>query len=452
MRVCSLLLFVVRDVTSFETLGSIGSQNCLASEHQDFLFNHIDTSIHPPSQQEDPGFSINHSKEDHIQTHSHHDHHHTHHPASHSVHYTVPTVERILNTSLVLCFVVLVSVFGVSLPKLIQHGAKSHASEYRELIHSLCAAFAAGGFWGLALIHVFCEAVADLDSTGIGFTVGDNFMNAAYPLAVLGSFLMLMVEQLPSIHRNRRQARAALKAKNDTITEGTLERQRQLDAIIASLGLGFHSFFEGLIVGLREDPMLMWIAALSVAGHKWAEAFALAQQLDGKNIPTNFKRVVLASFVAITPVGILLGVTLTDFEGGPGVGIINAISAGVIMFVANHCTADVFGHDHHCHLEHNHEHSHKHSQKHDDQHHKHDGHHPHSQGASDPDHSCSSACQTPEELEPLHPKAVTKSELNASYMVFGARLGAMALGVTIVLAMMLVHLATPHTHAHGHRH
>eukprot|EP01053_Blabericola_migrator_P003819 Blabericola_migrator_1__3818@NODE_214_length_11335_cov_18_891374_g182_i0_p5_GENE_NODE_214_length_11335_cov_18_891374_g182_i0NODE_214_length_11335_cov_18_891374_g182_i0_p5_ORF_typecomplete_len157_score12_94LAP1C/PF05609_12/0_0006U79_P34/PF03064_16/0_0023Raftlin/PF15250_6/0_033Phlebovirus_NSM/PF07246_11/0_039DUF4366/PF14283_6/0_081DUF3306/PF11748_8/0_11RPC_C/PF11800_8/0_096CBP_BcsG/PF11658_8/0_18MFMR_assoc/PF16596_5/2_4e03MFMR_assoc/PF16596_5/0_27DUF5523/PF17661_1/1_2DUF4820/PF16091_5/2_2PNISR/PF1 len=149
---------------------------------------------------------------------------------------------------------------------------------------------------------------------------------------------------------------------------------------------------------------------------------------------------------------------MTNYETGPTMSIVNAISAGVLIQVAGHCTGDVFGdlHDHHDHghdhlhghshsHEHRHEHSHEHSHEHNHEHNQeHDQEHDHEH---DQEHDQEREQQRL--LEHQDTDELKAKDPSTSYALFLSQLGLMALGAGMVLALMVLHLAAP-GHSHGH--
>eukprot|EP01057_Protomagalhaensia_wolfi_P000810 Protomagalhaensia_wolfi_Nauph_80__809@NODE_1469_length_1513_cov_203_896879_g1136_i0_p1_GENE_NODE_1469_length_1513_cov_203_896879_g1136_i0NODE_1469_length_1513_cov_203_896879_g1136_i0_p1_ORF_typecomplete_len414_score39_62Zip/PF02535_22/1_3e34DUF5367/PF17329_2/3_9e02DUF5367/PF17329_2/1_3e03DUF5367/PF17329_2/5_4_NODE_1469_length_1513_cov_203_896879_g1136_i02231464 len=235
------------------------------------------------------------------------------------------------------------SVFGVFLPdiiKAIQIRSKRNSDDYsfvRLLVESLCNSFAAGGFWGLALIHVLKEAIDSLDELRWGLKVGGQYCNGAYLLICAGYLVMLAIQAGASTTQRRPGKERA------GYTSAEIEQHRALvDAAVASLALTFHAFFEGMVIGMRSSPMLVWITAASVAGHKWAEAFALSQRMGSDKLSTARRITMLSVFLLSTPIGCLVGIPLGALEESAVSGIMSALSCGILVYVAGETTSEVF--------------------------------------------------------------------------------------------------------------
>eukprot|EP01054_Gregarina_sp_Poly1_P006900 Gregarina_sp_Poly_1__6899@NODE_3742_length_900_cov_756_088836_g2400_i0_p1_GENE_NODE_3742_length_900_cov_756_088836_g2400_i0NODE_3742_length_900_cov_756_088836_g2400_i0_p1_ORF_typecomplete_len292_score26_18Zip/PF02535_22/1_7e03Zip/PF02535_22/2e08DUF1980/PF09323_10/0_12OATP/PF03137_20/1_5e03OATP/PF03137_20/0_14_NODE_3742_length_900_cov_756_088836_g2400_i025789 len=110
------------------------------------------------------------------------------------------TASRIWNVIGAVLMILAVTVLGVFLPYIMQRVFGTSQRRIAGLVlESLCTAFAAGGFWGLAIIHVFLESLASLEALDFGLHLGESFMNAAYPLVCVGYVSMLGVEALAKV-------------------------------------------------------------------------------------------------------------------------------------------------------------------------------------------------------------------------------------------------------------
>eukprot|EP01056_Protomagalhaensia_sp_Gyna25_P000375 Protomagalhaensia_sp_Gyna_25__374@NODE_1177_length_2096_cov_348_515800_g935_i0_p1_GENE_NODE_1177_length_2096_cov_348_515800_g935_i0NODE_1177_length_2096_cov_348_515800_g935_i0_p1_ORF_typecomplete_len472_score63_09Zip/PF02535_22/4_2e02Zip/PF02535_22/1_1e28Mntp/PF02659_15/0_71Mntp/PF02659_15/5_5e02Mntp/PF02659_15/1_8e03_NODE_1177_length_2096_cov_348_515800_g935_i06322047 len=317
--------------------------------------------------------------------------------------------------------IVAFALFGIFLPRMIKKvfGAKGKSTK-AAVLESICTAFAAGGFWGLALVHVLIEAIDMLNSHSFGLTLGPSFMNAAPPLMCAGYFGMLAVEALAAVISHK-------SAHSHKKFNGNDRNFVVVDAIAASLALTVHNFFEGMVIGMRDSALLVWIACISVCGHKWASSFALVQRMDSHNVPKSIKIAFLTIFVVSLPAGAFVGLPLSTMDGHPIVGILNAISAGILIFVAAECTSDVFSFGH----------------AHDENHAplRHDAMEVHCEGLVVADVNSE---------DPLHthiPDNHNSFELEASLSLLGARLIAVLAGMGLVFGMMCLHMKDPgHVH------
>lgn len=104
-------------------------------------------------------------------------------------------------------------------------------------------------------------------------------------------------------------------------------------SLLMCLSLCVHSIFEGIVVGLFADPPSVWISTMSIAGHKWAAAFALAANCIQTKVTIKAAVVYLTVFSLSTPVGIAIG--LGASKGGAAFfAIMNCLSLGTILYAA----------------------------------------------------------------------------------------------------------------------
>lgn len=99
-------------------------------------------------------------------------------------------------------------------------------------------------------------------------------------------------------------------------------------SVILLLALSFHSIFEGLAIGLQQDLGQLISLFLAVIAHKGIMAFSLGLTLAQANL--NFKQFLLSVliFSLASPVGMGIGILLSNLEKSLGVDIANAVLQG----------------------------------------------------------------------------------------------------------------------------
>mmetsp|Transcript_33917 Transcript_33917/g.72416 ORF Transcript_33917/g.72416 Transcript_33917/m.72416 type:complete len:322 (-) Transcript_33917:185-1150(-) len=111
-----------------------------------------------------------------------------------------------------------------------------------------------------------------------------------------------------------------------------------LSAAVTFVAFAFHSFMEGLALGVSENIFEMFLA---ISVHKAFAAFALgtaltkAMQSSGSPIPAHAVATAILAFAALTPVGIMVG-RLTTLSGAEGLlpSVLTALAAGTFLYVA----------------------------------------------------------------------------------------------------------------------
>ena len=89
------------------------------------------------------------------------------------------------------------------------------------------------------------------------------------------------------------------------------------------VALSFHSIFEGLAIGLQEELGALLNLFIAVIAHKSVMAFSLGMTLAQAKM--KFFRYVISVmiFAVASPIGILIGMGLSDMEQSLGGIIVN---------------------------------------------------------------------------------------------------------------------------------
>ena len=100
------------------------------------------------------------------------------------------------------------------------------------------------------------------------------------------------------------------------------------------IGLGLHSVFEGLALGLEKEDSKVEIFALAILLHKGAAGMSLGISM-GRTFPDEklFVLLMLTLFASFTPFGVLLGMVLSGGNAMMEI-ICSSISAGSFLYIA----------------------------------------------------------------------------------------------------------------------
>ena len=109
-------------------------------------------------------------------------------------------------------------------------------------------------------------------------------------------------------------------------------------ATLLLVALSFHSLFEGLAIGLQLTIGELWSVFLAVIVHKGIMAFALGLQLAQSSLAFRYILVSNAIFSISSPLGIAIGIGLTDIEESItrdiANGILQGIACGTFLYIA----------------------------------------------------------------------------------------------------------------------
>ncbi|KAM8826395.1 zinc transporter ZIP3 isoform 1-T2 [Synchiropus picturatus] len=262
----------------------------------------------------------------------------------------VPALELKLGALAVLLSVTLL--FGFA-PLCIVRGVGqcSLSPETRHKLLGMVSCFAGGVFFATCLLDLlpdYLEGIAEaFDSAGI---------TLQFPLpefiVAMGFFLVLLMEQIvlafkdqssppveehrallvdssvqagdqsdrpPSHHHHHHHHRG--RRGSDDSDDGhfhvDFRSQSALRAFILVFSLSLHSVFEGLAVGLLEQPKEVLEICLALMIHKSIIAFSMSFKLIQGHLRRSAVVGCLLLFAAMSPVGIGMGVALTETKSSP---------------------------------------------------------------------------------------------------------------------------------------
>ncbi|AJI74230.1 ZIP Zinc transporter family protein [Francisella philomiragia subsp. philomiragia ATCC 25015] len=170
-------------------------------------------------------------------------------------------------------------------------------------------ALASGVFLGAGLIHMLGDSAGDFSELNIDYP---------FPFLIAGItiLLFLLLEHIGG----------ALSKSN----KGNLSFM----AIMATIMLSIHSFFEGAALGLSEELSVALVIFLAIIAHKWAASFALAISINKTSLRFLARLILFIIFVFMTPLGILFGQAAHNYVSNPFVEpTFTAIAAGTFIYM-----------------------------------------------------------------------------------------------------------------------
>ncbi|XP_008487278.1 zinc transporter ZIP1-like, partial [Diaphorina citri] len=107
--------------------------------------------------------------------------------------------------------------------------------------------------------------------------------------------------------------------------------------LLAVLALSFHAIFEGLAVGLESRVNNVWYLFGAIATHKLVIAFCVGIELVSSRTKLPLVLVYVATFAIVTPLGIGLGIVLSEeasgAEGNFVAVVLQGMAAGTLLYV-----------------------------------------------------------------------------------------------------------------------
>lgn len=248
----------------------------------------------------------------------------------------VPALEIKLGALVVLLSVTLL--FGLA-PLCLVRGAGSCCADpdVRHRLRSLISCFAGGVFLATCLLGLLPDYLQGINEAFSNARITLEFPLPEFIMA-MGFFLVLVLEQIVLAFKdqsspNREERRALLvdssiqaNDKNDhrhlhrrrgSEESDGVQSQSALRAFVLVFSLSLHSVFEGLAVGLLEDGREVLEICLALMIHKSIISFSLAFKLSQIRLRRSVVAGCLLLFAAMSPLGIGVGVTLTETKASP---------------------------------------------------------------------------------------------------------------------------------------
>lgn len=214
--------------------------------------------------------------------------------------------------------------------------------------------FACGAFIGLSIFHLLPEALYNAEVSELGWHVGKNWYSGCYPLAFGGFLAILCIERVVGTFLKNTDIHMAVALDDDvplktvvghcspstasleiesqrSPTHITKSRQFSSIVLLGVLGLGIHSVFEGMVLGLMEDPVTLWVGSLAIVGHKLPVAISLGVSCMKHNLSTKTASWYLAVFCSSTPLGVIIGIFVSKAAELVSA-IATSLSVGVLLY------------------------------------------------------------------------------------------------------------------------
>jgi zinc transporter ZupT len=187
------------------------------------------------------------------------------------------------------------------------HGCHTHGHLGKEQI--IGEALAAGVFLGAGLLHMLHDAHHHFEELGYHYPW-------AFLLAGAMFLILLLLEHVgQELNENR--------GSNNLIF-----------VLLSVVMLSFHSLFEGIALGLRNDLSVIIIVFIAIIAHHWASAYSLAIQIRKSNLSNYTNWVLFLIFAIMTPVGVIAGNFLTtDISHNILVPVFTALAAGTFLYI-----------------------------------------------------------------------------------------------------------------------
>lgn len=124
---------------------------------------------------------------------------------------------------------------------------------------------------------------------------------------------------------------------NSSSSEESNKLGKTFRGFFTILALSFHAVFEGLAVGLETKVNNVWYLLLAIATHKFVISFCVGVDLLSTRTRLFLMMVYVATFSFVSPLGIGIGIALSDDSSSSGgdltTVILQGMAAGTLLYV-----------------------------------------------------------------------------------------------------------------------
>jgi len=210
-----------------------------------------------------------------------------------------------------------------------------------ESVLSHIRVFSAGLFLAMSFLALLPEAAHDLENT-------TTYQELGYALMILGYMLILFIEKiLFDTHADQHKLAEAGNSE-PLLVMGQAERDASsslTSAYVLIIALVVHATFEGVALGLQTKLSSFLTLGIGVLLHKVAEAISIAIAFVKARLGTKQSMIYMAIFSSSGPIGIFLGLLISDNASPALNGIMMSIAAGTFVYVGcNEIVAEEFEH------------------------------------------------------------------------------------------------------------
>ncbi|XP_048881180.1 zinc transporter ZIP1-like isoform X2 [Brienomyrus brachyistius] len=217
--------------------------------------------------------------------------------------------------------------------------------ETRCKVLSLASCFAGGVFLATCLLDLVPDYLVAINKAFSNLGITLQFPLPEFILA-MGFFLVLVMEQIVLVFRDKTGGFTGERDEPDRIRHPSREgvhlhvdfnSHSAIRSFILVFSLSLHSVFEGLAVGLQQDKQQILEICLALLLHKSVISFSLALKLTQGHLRQAAVAGCLLLFSAMSPLGIGLGIALTETQSTPqhqlARSTLDGLAAGTFIYI-----------------------------------------------------------------------------------------------------------------------
>ena len=192
-------------------------------------------------------------------------------------------------------------------------------------------AFAGGVLLAAGLIHLLGDSV-----DGFGTIWPNVDFPWAFTIAAASFLLILGIERV--IPRFARLPVGAVPNEVEASELVSVTSARQYPYLLL-LTLSIHSLIAGMALGAQTSLAGFTILLIAILAHKSAAGFSLGVSLQRIGVPVGRARTLVLGFAVMTPIGVVIGATISALLSSTGEqifeAVFDAIAAGTFIYIAS---------------------------------------------------------------------------------------------------------------------
>jgi len=88
--------------------------------------------------------------------------------------------------------------------------------------------------------------------------------------------------------------------------------QAALRGFLVVLAISLHAVFEGIAMGLTDNPKSVWLLFIAISAHKYVISFCISMQFVTSGLPPLLSIIYFSTFALISPVGAGIGILISE--------------------------------------------------------------------------------------------------------------------------------------------
>jgi len=112
-----------------------------------------------------------------------------------------------------------------------------------------------------------------------------------------------------------------------------------LRGFLVVLAISLHAVFEGIAMGLTDNPKSVWLLFIAISAHKYVISFCISMQFVTSGLPPLLSIIYFSTFALISPVGAGIGILISETVKSEAetqtvaVTVLQGLATGTLLYV-----------------------------------------------------------------------------------------------------------------------